>query len=111
MIAAAGQFAVGLPLALQRAGWAALRCVVLTAALVAYGSIPSTPLVQSEVESQVEELAAETNCHDVRLRLRGSATRGCGAEIGVAGPIRRSRPTMSMAGPRVSLGLSLPLRC
>lgn len=95
---------------------ATLRFTVLTAALLCYGAIPNATNVQSEVEAQLEEIAAESSHSDLRVRLRGVAIRhGESAAYfskvtaSPAAAVRRAES--SGLGERLSLGLVLPLRC
>lgn len=104
-----------LALQLGKGGRFAARFLVLAVALVSYGSVPSTAAAQSEVESQLQEEIASGSSHcDLRTRLRGASQRRAGVASIVAGPISRT-PAMAGRladlGPRVSLGLKLPLRC
>jgi hypothetical protein len=96
---------------------AALRFTVLTAALVCYGAVPSTPFVQSEIEAQVEALAAETAHGDVRTRLRGgdlrrseSITLAAAMTANLGGAAGRCAAACRL-GERLSFGHALPLRC
>ena len=110
--------ATRLSLELARFGRMALRVLVLAVALVAYGSVPSTPQVQSEVESQFhEEAAGATASVDVRAKLRGSAARRAG---GIQAALRGqaaclAAPGAGFADYRASssgaVGATLPLRC
>lgn len=95
---------------------ATLRFTVLTVALLSYGSIPNTTVIQSEVEAQLEEFAAETSHCDLRVRLRGGAVRRCESAVllskvsaSPAATVRRA--AASRLGERLSLGHALPLRC
>ena len=98
------------------AGRFALRVVVLAVALVAYGSVPSTAVVQSEYESQLqEEAAGSTAALDLRSKLHGAALRR--AEFVIPAALGQFALRTSVVrlgetlGPQTSLGLSLPLRC
>jgi hypothetical protein len=102
--------------AVAEAGRFALRVVLLAVALVAYGSVPSTAVVQSEYESQLQEEAAGTTATlDLRSKLHGAALRR--AEFVIPAALGQFALRTSAArrgdflGPQVSLGLSLPLRC
>jgi hypothetical protein len=92
-----------------------VRIVALAVALLAYGSVPSTALVQSEVESQLSEILGEHTQCDARYRVRGPA--GCrnagwasSASSDLHGRAQR-RVAAERLGERLSLGKSLPLRC
>lgn len=97
---------------IARARQFTLRFYVLVFALLSYGSVPNTVVVESEVEAQLQELAAESTHCDLRTKLRGATLRRTVASAGghVASSDLAARPA-SQLGPRVSLGLSLPLRC
>jgi hypothetical protein len=106
-----------LSLALARLGRFGLRVLVLAVALVSYGSVPSTPQVQNEVESQFhEEAAGATASVDVRAKLRGSsARRAGGAQAAIRGQVASlAAPGAGFADYRASsgaIGATLPLRC
>jgi hypothetical protein len=94
------------------------RCLVLSVALVCYGSVPSTPQVQTETESQLQEEAASSaaNHADLRTKLRGSAHRRAGAAVLASAELMSCRRIAAAAtsehlGPQLSLGLAVPLRC
>jgi hypothetical protein len=92
-----------------------LRVAALAVALLSYGAVPSTALVQSEVESQLSEILAEHSHCDVRTRVRGSAGRGDSDALTSAhrtphGRAER-RQAASRLGERLSSGMTLPLRC
>ena len=75
----------------QRFAWmraVALRFLALSAALVSYGSIPSTIAVQSEVESVMQEEFASAYQFDVRHKLRGAALRRAGSAVAASHPLR-----------------------
>lgn len=93
----------------------ALRAVVLAAALVSYGAVPSTPSTPSEIESQLqEELASSRHESECLSRLQGAAARIIGTIEG--GPARGlsiadRAQAHRLRVPRHSAGLALPLRC
>lgn len=93
----------------------ALRAVVLAAALVSYGAVPSTPSTPSEIESQLqEELASSRHESECLARLQGPATRIVGTiEGGLARGSSRAHRAQAdqLRVPRLSAGLALPLRC
>jgi hypothetical protein len=104
------------PSAVADAARFAFRVVVLAVALVAYGSVPSTAVVQSEYESQLQEEAAGTTATlDLRSKLHGAALRRAQLVVPAAlsqFAVRTRQARLGdMLGPQVSLGLSLPLRC
>ena len=92
-----------------------LRTGALAIALVSYGAIPSTALMQTEVESQLSELLAETSSCEVRTRLRGGAGRGDVAALISARTSRHGRADRRQSdakvNERLSPGATLPLRC
>lgn len=98
------------------AAWRSLlRVGALAIALLCYGAVPSTALMQTEVESQLSELLAETSPCEVRNRLRGGAGRGDVAALFSArtsshGRAERRQSDAKM-GERLSSGAMLPLRC
>ena len=94
----------------------ALQSVLLAMALVAYGSIPSTALAPSEVESEVQEeaTAASSSIAELRRGLRHAALRppvkrGAAAAQVACSPALAARYIDST--PHLSAGLALPLRC
>ncbi len=99
-------------------GWCrtALQPILLAMALVAYGSIPSTALVQTEVESEVQEeaTAASNSIAELRRGLRFAAPRQPVKSGAVAAHVSCS-PALAAhyidAIPHLSAGLALPLRC
>lgn len=102
----------------SRACRSSLRFLVLTVALVAYGSMPSTAVAQSEVEAQLqEEAAGAATCQfDLRNKLRGASLRRAGvAAVALSGcHLRRAQAastTLPLDEVRLSMGLSAPLRC
>jgi len=94
----------------------AVRSIVLALALVAYGSIPSTALVQTEVESEVQEeaTAASNSICELRRGLRHTAFRQPVKSGAVAAHVSCS-PALAAryidSTPHLSAGLALPLRC
>jgi hypothetical protein len=94
----------------------ALRTLLLAAALVAYGSIPSTALVQTEVESEIHEVAASSSNSVAELRrgLRYSSDRQP-VKRGAVEAHASCSPALAAlyinATPHLSAGLALPLRC
>ncbi|MBL9162172.1 MAG: hypothetical protein JNL18_05440 [Planctomycetaceae bacterium] len=94
----------------------ALQSLLLAFALVACGSIPSTALAPSEVESEVPEeaTAASTSIADLRRGLRQAALRPpvkCGAVLAhVPWSPALAAPYIG-ATPHLSAGLAIPLRC
>jgi len=92
-----------------------LRIGALAVALLSYGALPNTALIQTEVESQLSELLAETSQCDVRIRLRGGVGRGESAALVSAHRTPHGRAERRQAdgrlGVRLSLGMMLPLRC
>lgn len=94
----------------------ALRSLLLAAALIAYGSLPSTALVQTEVESELQEEAtpASSAVAEMRRGLVGSALRHSFKTGAVTSSATRS-PALAAryidATPHLSAGLALPLRC
>lgn len=94
----------------------ALRSLVLALALVAYGSIPSTSLVQTEVESEVQEEAATASksVGEFRRSLRHVDYSQPVKSGAVAAHVRRS-PALAAhyidSIPHLPAGLALPLRC
>ena len=99
-------------------GWCrtALQPILLAMALVAYGSIPSTALVQTEVESEVQEeaTAASNSIAELRRGLRFTALRQPVKSGAVAAHVSCSPALAAQyidAIPHLSAGLALPLRC
>ena len=94
----------------------ALSSLVLAMALVAYGSIPSTSLVQTEVESEVQEEAATAfkSVGEHRRSPRYVDFSQPMKSAAVATHVRRS-PALAAhyidSIPHLSAGLALPLRC
>ena len=102
--------------AIAEAGLFSLRVILLAVALVAYGSVPSTAVVQSEYESQLQEEATGTTATlDLRSKLHGAALRRAEfvipAALGQFALRTSAAPFGETLGPQISLGLSLPLRC
>jgi hypothetical protein len=101
----------------QRLAWLgrfALRFVLLSSALVAYGSFPRSIAVQTEIESLVQEELASSHHDDLRVKLRGSAMRRVGRVAAYSRPLKPFGSTGARAatlGPHISCGASLPLRC
>ncbi|WP_428306652.1 hypothetical protein [Lacipirellula sp.] len=100
----------------QWGGQCAFRSVVLAVALVAYGSIPSLSLVQTEVESEVQEEAATASkpVGELRRSLRYVDLAYPVKSGQVAAHVCRS-PALAAhyidSIPHLSAGLALPLRC
>jgi hypothetical protein len=100
----------------RRCGWCALQSLLLAVALVAYGSIPSTALVQTEVESQLQEeaTASSSSIAELRRGLRFSALRQPVKSGAVAARVSCSPALAAQyidSTPHLSAGLALPLRC
>ena len=94
----------------------ALQPILLAMALIAYGSIPSSSLVQTEVESEVQEeaTAASSSIAELRRGLRFAALRQPVKSGAVAAHGSCSPPLAAQhidAIPHLSAGLALPLRC
>jgi hypothetical protein len=95
----------------------ACRFLVLSLALVCYGSVPSTPTTQTETESQLQEEIASSGCirSELKARLRGAAHRRAGIAVVASSDELARRIAASQRvihiSPRVPLGLALPLRC
>lgn len=94
----------------------AVRSIVLALALVAYGSIPSIALVQTEVESEVQEeaAAASKSVGEFRRSLRyvdlsQPVKSGAVAAHACRSPALAAHYIDSI--PHLSAGLALPLRC
>jgi hypothetical protein len=105
-------------LAIASAGRFTSRFLVLSVALLCYGSVPSTATIQSEYESQLqEEAAASAGCQfDLRNKLRGSAHRRAGATVLASSGQFACQSILAATGandraPRLSAGLAVPLRC
>lgn len=101
--------------ALAAAGRFTSRFLVLSLALLCYGSFPNAA-AQTEYEVQLqEEIHSGNPHHDLRNNLRGSAQRRAGAVAGAAcrlaglRSVRRSA-SAELSLPQLSLGLALPLR-
>jgi hypothetical protein len=99
-------------------GWrrTALQPLLLALALIAYGAIPSTALVQTEVESEVQEeaTAAASSIAELRRGLRFAALRQPVKSGAVAAHVSCSPALAAQyidAIPHLSAGLALPLRC
>lgn len=94
----------------------ALQSILLAMALVACGSIPSTALAPSEVESEVQEeaTAASSSIAELRRGLRCAALRPP-ARSGAPSARVFSSPALAAryidSTPHLSAGLALPLRC
>lgn len=94
----------------------ALHSLLLALAMVAYGSIPSASLGQTEVESEVQEeaTAASNTIAELRRGLRHAALRQP-ARSGAASARVSCSPALAAryigAIPHLSAGLALPLRC
>lgn len=94
----------------------ALQSLLLAFAMLAYGSIPSTGLVQTEVESEVQEeaTAASSSIAELRRGLRHAALRQP-VKSGAASARVSSSPALTAryidSTPHLSAGLALPLRC
>jgi len=94
----------------------ALQSLLLALALVAYGSIPSTALAPSEVESEVQEeaTAASSSIAELRRGLRHAALRPPVKRGAVSAHVSCS-PALAAryidSTPHLSAGLTLPLRC
>jgi hypothetical protein len=93
------------------------RFVVLTFALLCYGSFPSAAVqTEHEVQVQLQEEIHSGNPHlDLRTRLRGSAQRRAGAVVSAACGLAALKSAGRSASaelslPQLSLGLALPLR-
>lgn len=97
------------------AGAAALRAIILAAALVSYGAVPSGPAIPSEVESQLqEELASSRSDADYLAHLCSAASRfraRAVADTAAAADAPLGARQRVLSSPRVSAGLVLPLRC
>jgi hypothetical protein len=103
-------------LATAKVGRFASQFLLLSLALVCYGTVPSPYVAQTEYETPVqEELAAHASSHcDLKSRLRGAAQRRTGATLDASACKKtcyRAVETAAVITPRLSLGLSLPLRC
>jgi hypothetical protein len=94
----------------------ALQSILLAMALVAYGSIPSTALAPTEVESEIQEeaTAASNSIAELRRGLRHAALRPPVKRGAVSAHVSCS-PALAAryidAIPHLSAGLALPLRC
>ncbi|HEX6961453.1 MAG TPA: hypothetical protein VF175_06270 [Lacipirellula sp.] len=101
--------------ALAAAGGFTSRFLVLSFALLCYGSVPSTA-VQTEYEVQLQEEIHSGNPQlDLRNKLRGAAQRRAGgvarAACGLAALKSAGRSASAeLSLPQLSLGLALPLR-
>jgi len=107
-----------LALAIASAGRFTCRFLVLAVALLCYGAVPSTASVQTEYEAQLqEEATASGGAHfDLRSKLRGAAQRRAGSSVFAsmghfACQCVASSQSATPRGPRLSLGLTVPLRC
>lgn len=93
-----------------------LQSLLLALALVAYGSIPSTALAPTEVESEIQEeaTAASNSIAELRRGLRHAALRPPVKRGAVSAHVSCS-PVLAAryidAIPHLSAGLALPLRC
>ena len=97
-------------------GWCrtALQPILLAMALIAY--VPSTALVQTEVESEVQEeaTAASSSIAELRRGLRFAAARQPVKSGAVEAHVSCSPALAAQyidAIPHLSAGLALPLRC
>jgi hypothetical protein len=94
----------------------ALQSLLLAFAMLAYGSIPSTALVQTEVESEVQDeaTAASSSISELRRGLRYAALRQPVKRGAVSAQVACS-PALAArhidATPHLSAGLALPMRC
>lgn len=94
----------------------ALQSLFMALALVAYGSIPRTALVQTEVESEILVQGTDSSTSIVELRrgLRSAASqklikRGAAAAYASSSPTQTARYIDAI--PSLSAGLAVPLRC
>lgn len=94
----------------------ALRSLFLAVALVAYGSVPSTALVQTEVESEIHEEATSSSNSVAELRrgLRYASSRQP-VRSGAVEAHASCSPALAAlyinSTPHLSGGLAVPLRC
>jgi hypothetical protein len=103
-------------LAAAKAGRFTSRFLLLSVALLCYGAVPSPYAAQTEYETPVqEELATGASSHcELKSRLRGAAQRRAGITLDASAckeTCHRAVETAAVMSPRLSLGLSLPLRC
>ena len=104
-------------LTMVRLGSAALRFVVLSLALLAYGMAPASAAQQTEYESQVQEDLALGNSNqlDLRARLRGATLRRGKPAIISFGQLQsggaRDESASESLGSRLSASQTLRLRC
>jgi hypothetical protein len=100
---------------LGRAGRFALRFILLSFALLCYGSVPGSGNIQTEYESQLQEEIA-SNHFDIRTNLRGAAQRRAGTTLCVISVESTRQAVVRSAVAEqhsqcVSFGLDLPMRC
>lgn len=94
----------------------AVRALLLTAALLAYGSIPRTAATPSEVESETlhETMSTTIACCELRRGMRHVSFREAIRSGMPAAHVVTSSATAARhldASPHLSAGLTVPLRC